>query len=440
MRRFATFAVTAMLVAACAQGGPGPSTAADTATATGPGPSVSAVSGDFSGAIDIGGYSLYLDCRGEGSPVVILDAGLGSDPYVWNTTRSDLQSTTRVCYYARPGLSPSRSRPIGVAPKEGLTAGFMADEEHRMLAAAGIPGPYVVVGHSYGGMIARLFAFAHPDETVGVVLVDSASAHQFEGAWLAGDEDWLDGAVLVNRPATKIELDAITSLGHMPLVVLTQGDTSGDFEIHWSHFQDELATLSTNSLHMVANPSGHVIMKDQEALVVESIRAVVEAARVRQALPACDERFTALHAVCLDPTMTARLERWDAERAAVKPTPGAFPSGTYLETLTDADVKAVTGEAAGFSKAELTWVLGKGHWSVSIVIDGAQPEIHDGVYAATDELLTLVIPLDWKVPQTSGVTQLRWTKGLDGTIHFEQIDDWPREADWTVPFVRVAAP
>jgi pimeloyl-ACP methyl ester carboxylesterase len=440
MRRdAAALILMTMLAAGCApaaQTGSVAPSSPPTAMATAAVPSA-APTGEFGAKVDVGGYSLFLECKGSGSPTVVLEAGLGSGPFVWDSIQAELAGTTRVCKYARAGLAPSENRPRGTATKDGLSAGFMAGETYRLLRAAGVTGPYVMVGHSYGGMLVRLFAFAHPQETAAVVLVDASSARQYEGRWLATDEPWFDGPTLVDKIVSAAELNAITSLGSIPLVVLTQSDMPADFEVDWSHFQDELATLSTNSLHMVAHPSGHMIMNDQGPLVVESIKAVLEAAAARTSLPACGPRFTVVHALCLTTTMTAQLDAWMAERAAVKPEAGSFPEGTYREMLTDADVRAVTGEPAGFKQAVSTWTFRDGHWTVSIVIDSAQPEVHAGTYAATKTGLTLVLPLDWKVPMTSGVYRLAWTGDAQGTVHFEQTDDWPREPDWTVPFLPV---
>lgn len=435
--------VAALMVVACAPAVPVSSPSAApatnppvTAAPSAPGSSPLVVSEDFAGQVDIGGYTLFIDCMGEGTPAVIFEAGLNGNSYHWTSAQNELSKTTRSCWYSRAGLNPSQARPRGMAPKEGLSAGFMAGEEYKLLQAAGIPGPYVVVGHSYGGMVARLFAFAHPAETAGVVLVDASSEHQYEGDWLANDDDWLDGATRVDRETTRRELEAITSLGDTPLVVLTQSDLGGDFEADWSTWQDELAALSTNSLHMIAWPSGHMIMQDQGRLMVESIRAAVEAARADAALPVCDARFSDLHAICLESTMTARVQAWAAERNAVVPNAGTFPAGTYVETVTRADFLEVGGFDPGFEKAVNTWTFKDGRWQVRGSVDGGPPEFHEGWYSATGDILTLVVQPDWKTPQTSGVYTLRFTKDNDGTIHFDQIDEWPPEADFAVPYIR----
>jgi hypothetical protein len=144
------------------------------------------VTGDFAGLVDIGGRSLYLDCRGRGSPTVILESGAGNDARVWDTVSLPAGATsgavlpgvaefTRVCAYDRPGTFlgpglPGRSDPVAM-PR---TAGDIVTDLHALLADADVPGPYVMAGHSFGGLVARLYASTYPDEVVGLILIDAA--------------------------------------------------------------------------------------------------------------------------------------------------------------------------------------------------------------------------------------------------------------------------
>src|SRR6478752_1771549 len=105
----------------------------------------------------VGGYKLAYECAGSGSPTVLLEAGYtasGIDTY-GETILPEIAKHTRVCTYDRAGDGLSDARPASVRP---LTGGTQAKELHAMLAAAGVAPPYVVVGHSYGGMVAREFA------------------------------------------------------------------------------------------------------------------------------------------------------------------------------------------------------------------------------------------------------------------------------------------
>ena len=124
--------------------------------------------------IDVGGYKLHLYCTGEGSPTVVLEAmGTGWSVY-WAKVQPELSKTTRVCSYDRAGFGWSESGPL---PRTGTQ---IAEELHQLLTHGGISGPYVLVGHSLGGFVARLYRQAHPEEVAGIVLVDAGHERQFE--------------------------------------------------------------------------------------------------------------------------------------------------------------------------------------------------------------------------------------------------------------------
>lgn len=118
--------------------------------------------------IDIGTHRLHVNCAGSGSPAVIFDAALGGSSLSWALVQPGVARVTRACAYDRAGFSWSDAGPF---PR---TAGRIAGELHTLLQAAGIPPPYVLVGHSFGGLVVRLFAQRHPDLTAGLVLLDPA--------------------------------------------------------------------------------------------------------------------------------------------------------------------------------------------------------------------------------------------------------------------------
>jgi alpha/beta hydrolase family protein len=437
-------AIAAFAIGGCgtAQRGPSgtearsmsPTEAAPSLAPTRPAASPTATSIENGGAkLDVGGFSLWIECKGSGSPTVVLDAGLGSAHGAWVAVAPELEKTTRVCTYDRAGIGDSDSR-LGAS---ATSVGAMADELHVLLQTAGVPGPYVLVGHSYGGMIVRVVAHRHPDTVAGLVLVDASSGHQFEGQGLASDNAWYDGGIEVDRITSATELAAVKSLGAIPLVVLTEGQMSGQFEIDWSGFQDELATLSTNALHVVALKSGHTIQAEAPALVIEAVRATVEAARARAHLVPCGERFIAVGAGCIKTTMTAQLEAWDRLRAAVTPSAGSFPAGTYRSELTGAEAQAITGKPSDFSRQVFTWTLADGRWSVSIVTDDGKPEQIGDVYSAIGDVLTLRIPWDYRIPRTSGVNRFRWTSDKLGTVRLEQIDEETLDESFSTPWIPV---
>lgn len=117
--------------------------------------------------LDLGGYKLHLNCTGRGTPVVVLSAGAGDFSFDWTLVQSQVASFTRVCSYDRGGEAWSD---LGPKPRTMYQEVF---DLHRLLMAAGEHGPFVLVGQSLGGMVGRIFAMRYPDETVGLVLVDS---------------------------------------------------------------------------------------------------------------------------------------------------------------------------------------------------------------------------------------------------------------------------
>jgi pimeloyl-ACP methyl ester carboxylesterase len=123
--------------------------------------------------VDVGGYRLHIDCQGTGSPTVVMEAGLGDPSLVWALVQPQIAPLTRVCIYDRAGLGWSDSSP------KPRTADIMVEELHILLKNAAIQGPYVLVGHSTGGMLARLYAHTYPAEVVGMVLVDAQHEDQF---------------------------------------------------------------------------------------------------------------------------------------------------------------------------------------------------------------------------------------------------------------------
>lgn len=149
-----------------------------------------------------------------------------------------------------------------------------------------------MAGWSYGGMIARLFGQRFPAEVAGLLLVDSAHEDEFvRKFWLDSQPIWRDGAYPVDFDATRAQLLQATDLGSRPMIVLTQGDPTGELEREWAPIQDALAAMSSNSLHLVAAAAGHDINSDQPELVRAAARAVVDAVRSGGSLPACGPTF-----------------------------------------------------------------------------------------------------------------------------------------------------
>src|SRR6266516_4578068 len=272
--------------------------------------------------IDMCGYRLYFSCTGTaclGSPTVILEAGYGNTSLVWSKVQPGVASFTRVCSYDRAGYGWSD---IGPLPR---TAGHMVRELHTLLARAGVAGPYVLVGHSYGGLIMQLYTSTYPQQVAGLVLVDSVHEDQLVrslhlrqgtvndikqlqicqalspfgivrlfGLWngLAAElpptaqpaakahfyQTRFCQTVSDEEAAYEVSFAQVRAarhpLGQLPLVVLTRGipDADPQLERDWQALQRDLAGLSSNSLHSIATRSGHYIQLDQPDLVIAAIK------------------------------------------------------------------------------------------------------------------------------------------------------------------------
>jgi pimeloyl-ACP methyl ester carboxylesterase len=297
-----TVAVVLLATLAAGCGGNGGNTAPRTAART---PRRTPVTLGPGKLVDIGGgRGLYLYCLGSGSPTVLLSAGYGGTTDNWSRVHPQLGHVTRVCAYDRAGsgYSPPNMR--------ARDAGDEVDDLQRLLDRAHLAPPYVLVGHSYGGLVARLFAHAHPREIGGVVLVDAMGRSQdrrFSRLWKAQPARERRSApnpleASADLLASEALADRVTSLGKLPLAVVTRGrpDTGegplparlvAPAERLWFRLQDELASLSSESVHVVALRSGHFVQSEQPSVVIRAVRAVIDAARTRAPLAPCRRLF-----------------------------------------------------------------------------------------------------------------------------------------------------
>lgn len=205
--------------------------------------------------VDIGaGRSLFLHCVGSGSPTVVLEAGFGGDASQWRDVQPVIGHDTRSCAYDRAGFGFSAAR-SGVRDARDEIRDL-----RQLLARARIDPPYVVVGHSYGGVLARVFAHLHPTETAGLVLIDTMGRNGRSRQLAIWPESQarmirrelaitvMDG---VDLAAAEALADRLTKLGDTPLAVITAGrhdnfprrpsNLAGALEQLWGKMQDELA-------------------------------------------------------------------------------------------------------------------------------------------------------------------------------------------------------
>jgi pimeloyl-ACP methyl ester carboxylesterase len=249
--------------------------------------------------VDVGGHRLALRCTGTGSPTVVLEPGLGeSSRAMGRLIAPSVARTTRVCVYDQAGHGMSDE-----APEDKADA---ARDLHELLERGNVPGPYVVAGHSLGGIHALNYARRYPSEVAGVVLVDSMfpqRSSMFEGADPVLDVlpsiartgiarllfDPKDGEPTAQTrafvrdakamPRQLNEAAKLKSLGSRPLGVVTAAAGS---HADWAADQDALAKLSTKSIHRTIPGSTHGSLIQDEAHAAESSRAIrdiVEAVR-----------------------------------------------------------------------------------------------------------------------------------------------------------------
>ncbi|GAA4716621.1 hypothetical protein GCM10025782_12000 [Pedococcus ginsenosidimutans] len=267
--------------------------------------------------VGVGGRSLHLSCTGSGSPTVLLQPGAGEFSSNMGWIEPAVARSTRVCVYDRAGRGWSEPAD---APQDGFA---IAADLHTLLTRAHVPGPYVVAGHSFGGLYSLAFAARYPDEVVGMVLLDSTAPKQpADGAAprAAGSYDLMshlsavvattsevgltrlyahvEGGTLpprsrdevrasIARPNTvkstideyvqantpMVQAAQLTDFDAKPLVVLTAGSGSAP---DWSAKQDHLAALSSNSAHHVVAGAVHEDLVARQPYAAQSTRAILD--------------------------------------------------------------------------------------------------------------------------------------------------------------------
>ena len=289
--------------------------------------------------VDIGGYKLHAICKGEGSPTVILDAGMGCDALTWVAVQEGVSKFTHVCSYDRAGYGWSDESP------KVRTSAHIVKELHVLLQAMNQKPPYILVGHSFGGTNMQLYAKTYPDEVYGLVLVDSCYEKQEERQEVVnkkfpkqlGVMQRIITFVLNNRfsryfgvhriidsfaadqlPPTFKDIAGVEcaktatnkyfivvlhetqnleesfkqvakssqDLGSKPVLVISRGKNGSTNTAMserdkakkevWEACQLDLVALSKNSKHIIAEKSGHMIPFEQPEIIVDAIKEMVE--------------------------------------------------------------------------------------------------------------------------------------------------------------------
>ena len=274
--------------------------------------------------IDVGGHRLHLLRKGVG-PTVVIEQGAGGPSLAWLGIQEQIAEFACVCLYDRAGYqwSDPVSAPRSLEDRVG--------DLRALLKAAQLPEPYILVGHSYGGFLIRLFATQYPASVAGLVFVDTPhelsycqrdvlslyakfallmkamkllslfALPRLLTAWFTKTDSEQLNAFMVRREYFAAASDDIASLqraapwlvkpeafsplGDLPIAVITHGQPfPGPFAVlekTWRQGQERLAALSTNSVLLVAEKSNHMIQNDEPEIIIEAVRSLalqVEAA------------------------------------------------------------------------------------------------------------------------------------------------------------------
>lgn len=273
--------------------------------------------------VDIGGRRLFLRTSGAGGPTVVLLPGAGETASTWGWIELLVARETQVCVFDRAGRGWSESASAG--PQDGRQ---LAADLHSLLSRGHVPGPYVLAGHSFGGLLALTFAAEYPQDVAGVVLLDSTHPEMFtklptypifynifrrvsalfpslarlgvvrlvnhsnfdslppadrdveRAFWSTARHARSERDEWAKAPELMKQAQSLKTLGRRPLVVIT---AARDAQEGWLPLQDELARLSTNSAHRVLPNATHMSLVQtatNAALVNQAIRDVVEAVRM----------------------------------------------------------------------------------------------------------------------------------------------------------------
>ena len=264
---------------------------------------------------DVGDHRLYLSCNGSGEPTVILEPGLGESSAAWGWIAPTVSAHTRVCVYDRAGRGRSEPSP---APQDGDQ---IATDLHTLLETANVTGPLVMVGHSLGGLYILDYAARYPQQVAGMVLLDgtpptaftalpdypafydmyTTATGVFPGLARLGITRLVNSAShsglpaearqqaradasttgqarsqrdeLAMAPTMMAQAGAVTSLGDLPLYVLT---APVDAQTNWLTPQMDLAALSGNSIHLVVAGADHESLLDAQSVAAVSSQAIVQ--------------------------------------------------------------------------------------------------------------------------------------------------------------------
>jgi pimeloyl-ACP methyl ester carboxylesterase len=236
---------------------------------------------------DVGGYEVAAEISGEGSPAVVFVSGAGAGKDSWDAAIAALRNSTTLLTYDRPGIGDSEI-PADLSVRK---LGAASEELRRLLVATGLEGPFVLVGHSFGGLIALIYAARWP--VAGLVLVDTSDIH------LNLD---IDEPIVIAADGERLSYDVVASVDEVarsrralgvPSVVIASRVSRwldvvdlkrwhpfglAELDERWQRHQEALAA-DLGATHKVARFGGHNIQNDDPAIVANTIDDLIDLAR-----------------------------------------------------------------------------------------------------------------------------------------------------------------
>jgi pimeloyl-ACP methyl ester carboxylesterase len=266
---------------------------------------------ESSGSIDVGGYKLAYQCFGQGTPTVIVETGVNDDSIgmlSWSRVTDGIQTITRICIYDRAGIGQSDPAPTTTTPR---TSQDVAQDLHVLLGKIPLPGPYILVAHSFGGYHVRVFAHLYPQDVAGMILVDTTDPGQREAfataypTYSPNEASVLTyGRAAIDAPITPDQAEGLDfeasseqvrqagSFGDIPLIVISQSTNPDHFvfpgssledqkrlSASWQKLQAGLATLSSKGVFITAKFADHNIPQEEPQIIIDAITQMVQEIR-----------------------------------------------------------------------------------------------------------------------------------------------------------------
>ncbi len=261
--------------------------------------------------VDVGGYKLAYQCFGQGTPTVIVETEVNDDPIImgtWSRVTDEIQTITRICIYDRAGIGQSDPAPTTTTPR---TSQDVARDLHVLLSKIPLPGPYILVAHSFGGYHARVFAHLYPKDVAGMILVDTTDPGQREAfataypTYSPNEESILTyNRALIDAPippdqaegldfeASSEQVRQASSFGNIPLIVISQSTNPDHYAFSgssledqkrlsatWQRLQANLATLSSKGIFITAKYADHNIPQEEPQIINDAITQMVQEIR-----------------------------------------------------------------------------------------------------------------------------------------------------------------